>query len=299
MIRISLILTLILICYSISIIIPVHGKEGVFINGPHTGIENRHVVISTNLIPDANSGNQTYSLYLRIYDSTTNETIQHVSMVINITKNNKILLNDTFHTHTGFLDLKIVPNDLPEGKWIVQQAGADPILKGWTPRINDKPIVLKAPIFLDDSFYNLHITMLTIDYDSNFFYVNTRPNFDTVISLQNENSPKIMAPHEINSTFPTVGQYGVLLSSFSQPELKSPFDQFESGIALKDITCKNGYQIVIKVEGHSPACVKPDVVHVLVDRGWAIDPQSLEAKLLLANECLGPNNACERRSSSN
>lgn len=49
----------------------------------------------------------------------------------------------------------------------------------------------------------------------------------------------------------------------------SPLKQFKSGIATKDITCKEGLRLAIKAENNSPACVKPDTVQILLERGWA------------------------------
>lgn len=51
-----------------------------------------------------------------------------------------------------------------------------------------------------------------------------------------------------------------------------PLEQFKSGIAVKDVTCKEGLQLVIKTEDGSPACVKPDTVSILYLRGWSIGP---------------------------
>ena len=48
-----------------------------------------------------------------------------------------------------------------------------------------------------------------------------------------------------------------------------PLEQFKSGISAKDVTCKEGFQLVIKAEDGSPACVKPDTAQKLIERGWA------------------------------
>ena len=72
----------------------------------------------------------------------------------------------------------------------------------------------------------------------------------------------------------------------------SPLKQFKSGIALKDITCAPDFQLVIKAKSRSPACVKPDDVSKLVDRGWADKPNSLQEQVDFANVCLGMNDAC-------
>lgn len=49
----------------------------------------------------------------------------------------------------------------------------------------------------------------------------------------------------------------------------SPLKQFQSGIATKDIKCKEGLRLSIKAEDGSPACVKQDTANILIERGWA------------------------------
>lgn len=49
----------------------------------------------------------------------------------------------------------------------------------------------------------------------------------------------------------------------------SPLKQIESGVSIKDVTCKQGFQLIFKAEEGSPVCVKPDTVNILIERGWA------------------------------
>jgi hypothetical protein len=51
--------------------------------------------------------------------------------------------------------------------------------------------------------------------------------------------------------------------------IASPLEQFKSGTAAKDVTCKQGLELVFKSTDGSPACVKADTASVLVQRGWA------------------------------
>ncbi|MGI0073916.1 MAG: hypothetical protein ACREA3_08895, partial [Nitrosotalea sp.] len=45
--------------------------------------------------------------------------------------------------------------------------------------------------------------------------------------------------------------------------------QFKSGTLAQDIKCGQGFQLIIKLEDGSPACVKPDTAIVLVEHRWA------------------------------
>ena len=53
---------------------------------------------------------------------------------------------------------------------------------------------------------------------------------------------------------------------FSQ---ESPLAQFKIGISLEKITCKVGYELIIKAGTWFPACVKPSSVQKLISYGWA------------------------------
>jgi hypothetical protein len=55
----------------------------------------------------------------------------------------------------------------------------------------------------------------------------------------------------------------------SKSGILSPLKQLKSGIAIKDITCNNSLQLVIKAEDGTPACVRPEAASKLILRGWA------------------------------
>ena len=56
------------------------------------------------------------------------------------------------------------------------------------------------------------------------------------------------------------------------PVTLMPLDQFKSGIAAKDIQCKQGLQLVIRSEDSSPACVSSQTAQRLVSLGWGSNP---------------------------
>ncbi|MDE1841649.1 MAG: hypothetical protein KGI09_07185 [Thaumarchaeota archaeon] len=49
----------------------------------------------------------------------------------------------------------------------------------------------------------------------------------------------------------------------------SPLQQFKSGILAKDVSCTQEFQLILKLEDGSPACVTPDTAQKLMERGWA------------------------------
>jgi len=48
-----------------------------------------------------------------------------------------------------------------------------------------------------------------------------------------------------------------------------PLKQFNEGISLEKIRCKQGFELVLKTSNNHPACVKESSIDILVQRGWA------------------------------
>ncbi|MGB9002244.1 MAG: hypothetical protein WCC52_00370 [Nitrosotalea sp.] len=47
-----------------------------------------------------------------------------------------------------------------------------------------------------------------------------------------------------------------------------PLQQFKSGTPANKISCEEGFQLIIKAEDGSPACVSSGTYSLLVERGW-------------------------------
>jgi hypothetical protein len=58
----------------------------------------------------------------------------------------------------------------------------------------------------------------------------------------------------------------------------APIKQIRVGIGALDVSCKDGYGLVLKSTNNMPSCVKPTTADILVQRGWAISPDEI-AKL--------------------
>ena len=67
-----------------------------------------------------------------------------------------------------------------------------------------------------------------------------------------------------------------LVSKMKETNFDSPLKQFNSGIPINDIQCRNDFTLIIKSKDLSPACVKPNTAEKLVLRGWA---QPIEDKI--------------------
>lgn len=120
-------------------------------------------------------------------------------------------------------------------------------------------------------------------------------NFTEISSNDKSRTLAIDIPYEPVPNSSGTWDFKIMsIDAVSRPTvfIESPLKQFKSGIALKDIKCASDLQLLIKANSRSPACIKPDDVSKLVERGWADKPNSLQEQLDLEHTCIGPNIAC-------
>ena len=63
-----------------------------------------------------------------------------------------------------------------------------------------------------------------------------------------------------------------MLSVYSEDLIASPLKQIKDGLMPEEVVCSDNLNLAIKKTNSNPACVKPDTLQKLVERGWAIDP---------------------------
>ena len=67
-------------------------------------------------------------------------------------------------------------------------------------------------------------------------------------------------------------------------KIQPPLLQQRSGIAIGEIDCADGLQLVVKSDQNTPACVKPDTVRELLARGW-VSVNSLSSNVICNQNC--------------
>ncbi|MGI0026285.1 MAG: PEFG-CTERM sorting domain-containing protein [Nitrosopumilaceae archaeon] len=160
----------------------VYGDGFAMENLPPATVGNKKIQVFIQLTPPIlTSGvTQDKTLFLRVFDANTNETVQKYSLRIEVTKGNQLLMRDLFSTNTGTITLKIIPTDTI-GKWTIQ-ADKDPILDTWMS-INGGPINVLAPILKEGGLYHIHMEMETINFLVTPFTPDTAPKFDSYLSV--------------------------------------------------------------------------------------------------------------------
>ena len=96
---------------------------------------------------------------------------------------------------------------------------------------------------------------------------------------QNFTNYNVWFYYYVNDQAPAPDGYGLDETSYVR-EILSPLKQFNSGIPIDKIQCKEGLELVIKSSNGSPACVKPETKTKLIEHGWAsmltLDPNTTE-----------------------
>lgn len=85
-----------------------------------------------------------------------------------------------------------------------------------------------------------------------------------------------LRPHAANQSYvqdPTSVSESILFTIVpgaapNAPVLLPPLAQVKSGTLAKDVKCEQGFQLLIRSEDGSPACVRPSTASILVERAW-------------------------------
>lgn len=151
---------------------------------PAASIGNKTVSVFIKINPPiiTSESNQDRYLSFRWFDANTNQTIQHTTFLVLVTKHNQPLVQGLFHTHTGELTLKITPSNNPSEWKII----GNPIVfldkYMYLPQANGT-IDLVAPMLGEGGLYHIYMVLVTIDNDQNLFMPKNAPRFDSYLSV--------------------------------------------------------------------------------------------------------------------
>ena len=129
-----------------------HGLGGEVLD-PIT-IGNRNATVSLQIEPAVfDPQNPDQRIQVKFFDADTEQVIENVTYIIEVTKGNEQLFRYMFFGDIGFLILKITPTDSDKIEVIGEK---EPVLGGW---MDDgvNPIIIKGPIFDSGGLYNFKI----------------------------------------------------------------------------------------------------------------------------------------------
>jgi hypothetical protein len=123
-------------------------------------------------------------MQFRLFDAKTNETVQHVTYDIAVSKGaspaegEKPLVRDFFHAHNGLLTLKVEPTN---GSLTIF-GDRDPFQAAYVADPGGT-INLKGPVLQEGGLYRFDIQIFGIDNDRNIFVPEKAPKFETYLSV--------------------------------------------------------------------------------------------------------------------
>ena len=163
--------------------IPTFG-DGLFMEELSASTAGRDISLLIKMSPpvvttETLKGGQTPLIQFRLSDSATNETIKHVTYLIEIEKSGKRLLLDTFHSHTGNLGIQMRPSSVDH---ITINGDQDPILATYTGDM-EHPVSATGPIFAEGGLYHFIVTIETIDFDTTFLPIDKQPVYEGWLSV--------------------------------------------------------------------------------------------------------------------
>jgi hypothetical protein len=163
--------------------IPTFG-DGLFMEELSASMAGRDISLLIKMSPpvvttETLKGGQTPLIQFRLSDTATNETLKHVTYLIEIEKNGKRLLLDTFHSHTGNLGIKMRPSS---AEHITINGEQDPILAAYTGDM-EHPVSATGPIFAEGGLYHFIVTIETIDFDRTFLPTDKQPVYEGWLSV--------------------------------------------------------------------------------------------------------------------
>jgi hypothetical protein len=124
-------------------------------------------------------GGQNPLIQFRLDDKATNETMKHVTYLIEIEKSGKRLLLDTFHSHTGNLGIQMKPSS---AEHIIINGEQDPIMQAYTGDM-EHLVSATGPIFAEGGLYHFIVTIVTLDFDRTMLPTDKQPVFEGWLSV--------------------------------------------------------------------------------------------------------------------
>jgi hypothetical protein len=159
-------------------------------NLPPASVGNRQaslfVKVSPPVLVSTSTTKQDTFMQLRLFDANNNQTIQHVTYEITVTKgigttrssDVKPILRDFFHAHNGLLTMKIQPASGP----LTIYGEQDPFQNAWVADPGGT-INIKGPLLTEGGLYHIHVEIFSIDNDRNIFLPENAPKFDSYLSV--------------------------------------------------------------------------------------------------------------------
>ncbi|MGI0008815.1 MAG: peptidase [Nitrosopumilaceae archaeon] len=119
-----------------------------------------------------------HEIVVNLSDSKSSAVIEHVTYLIELSKDDSRIFRYMFHDELGNLYMKIRTVDSEKIKVYGKK---DNVLKAWMKKDDSNPLVLEGPIFTTGGLYKFHIEIVTVDSDTKL--LDERVMLNAAISL--------------------------------------------------------------------------------------------------------------------
>jgi hypothetical protein len=163
--------------------IPIFG-DGLFMEELSASVGGRDLSLLIKMWPpvvttETLKGGQNPLIQFKLDDKATNETLKHVTYLIEIEKSGKRLLLDTFHSHTGNLGIQMKPSSADH---IIINGEQDPIMGAYTGDM-EHLVSATGPIFAEGGLYHFIVTIVTLDFDRTMLPTDKQPVYEGWLSV--------------------------------------------------------------------------------------------------------------------
>jgi hypothetical protein len=163
---------------------------------PPASLGDRQIGLSTKIYPplltNETSNIQKYVQFGLTETSLANKSIPHVYYFITISKDDKLLLKELFHSHKGNLTLNLrEKSDNATNTTRISSdnseilADREAVMGAWTSIDNNDNITVLTPIFNEGGLYQFNVQIFGIDNDTNIFRAINSLEFDSRLSMGN------------------------------------------------------------------------------------------------------------------
>lgn len=174
------------------------------------------------------SNNESY-LSFKLSDARTDAVIEHVTYLIELSRDGKQIFREIFHDDEGNLNIRVVSSNSKE---IKIDGGKEPTSGGWTRNLFSS-LSMEGPVFTSSGLYKFHVEILTVDSDDSVLA--QRPTVEGALSVAEKTVHQITSDNGkkydigITSYYDSINNFG-FDSKNSTISFEMPFDWGEQNI---------------------------------------------------------------------
>lgn len=166
---------------------------------------NRNATLFVSVQPSVfdPSSNESY-LSFKLSDARTDAVIEHVTYLIELSRDGKQIFRETFHDDQGNLNIRVISNDSEN---IKIDGDKEQTSGGWTRKLFS-PLSIEGPVFTAGGLYKFRTEILTVDSDNNMLA--QRPTVDGAISIAEKTTHQITSEDGKNYDIGITSYYDII-----------------------------------------------------------------------------------------